>query len=340
MARIVEAAESGVGRGDVAEGQLEATGDAVFGDAIAVAACEVGRRLGAAALCCFTRTGDTALRLARQRSPLPLLAFAHDDEVRARMAFSWGIDLGRAGSVGSGGVDARRGESGAASAWACAIPVTSSWWSPAAAAAWPATPTRCGCYASNDVVVQGCSDQPCTDIVGRVHAVLEVGDLGAQAVTVSRPRQLGAQCPLGRPALAHLAHDRRDPDDGAGVVAQQGHAELDREPTPVLVGGRHAQQRVAVLGDAGGHRLLVALPVPVAQLVGDDQVEAGAQRVVGRDTRTCVAAPAFHSSIRPSGSVTTMASADSVTTACASHAWLDGAAALDHGAFSLRRVAR
>lgn len=91
MARIVEAAESGVGRGDVAEGQFEATGDAVFGDAIAVAACEVGRRLGAAALCCFTRTGDTALRLARQRSPLPLLAFAHDEEVRTRMAFSWGI---------------------------------------------------------------------------------------------------------------------------------------------------------------------------------------------------------------------------------------------------------
>ena len=64
----------------------------MFGDAIAAAACEVGRRLGAAALCCFTRTGDTALRLARQRSPLPLLAFAHDDEVRARLAFSWGIE--------------------------------------------------------------------------------------------------------------------------------------------------------------------------------------------------------------------------------------------------------
>ena len=61
-------------------------------DAIAVAACEVGRRLGATALCCLTRTGDTALRLARQRSPLPLLVFAHDDSVRARMTFSWGIE--------------------------------------------------------------------------------------------------------------------------------------------------------------------------------------------------------------------------------------------------------
>ena len=73
-------------------GRPTTTTTPVFGDAIAAAACEVGRRLGAAALCCFTRTGDTALRLARQRSPLPLLAFAHDDSVRARMAFSWGIE--------------------------------------------------------------------------------------------------------------------------------------------------------------------------------------------------------------------------------------------------------
>jgi len=95
MARIVVAAESGSGRGETPESALvEAVNgtDAVFGDAIAVAACEVGRRLGAAALCCFTRTGDTALRLARQRSPLPLLAFAHDDEVRGRLTFSWGVE--------------------------------------------------------------------------------------------------------------------------------------------------------------------------------------------------------------------------------------------------------
>jgi pyruvate kinase len=92
MARIVEAAESGAGRVDVVESAAEVAGDAVFGDAIAAAACEVGQRLGAVALCCFTRTGDTALRLARQRSPLPLLAFAHDAQVRARLGFSWGIE--------------------------------------------------------------------------------------------------------------------------------------------------------------------------------------------------------------------------------------------------------
>jgi pyruvate kinase len=93
MARIVEAAEGGVTRGATPDWVACEDGqDAVFGDAIAAAACEVGRRLGAAALCCFTRTGNTALRLAQQRSPLPLLAFVHDESVRARLAYSWGIE--------------------------------------------------------------------------------------------------------------------------------------------------------------------------------------------------------------------------------------------------------
>jgi pyruvate kinase len=93
MARIVEAAEGGASLGDTSDWTTCEDGqDAVFGDAIAAAACEVGRRLGAAALCCFTRTGNTALRLAQQRSPLPLLAFVHDESVRARLAYSWGIE--------------------------------------------------------------------------------------------------------------------------------------------------------------------------------------------------------------------------------------------------------
>jgi pyruvate kinase len=93
MARIVEEAEDAAFRKEEPEWADGEDGhDAGIGDAIAVAACEVGGRLSATALCCFTRTGDTALRLARQRSPLPLLAFAHDESVRARLAFSWGIE--------------------------------------------------------------------------------------------------------------------------------------------------------------------------------------------------------------------------------------------------------
>ena len=55
---------------------------------------------------------------------------------------------------------------------------------------------------------------------GRPDAGLELGELGAQRL-------------LGVAALGHLAHDRGNPDDLAGLVAQQGHAELDRQPMPV-----------------------------------------------------------------------------------------------------------
>jgi pyruvate kinase len=91
MGRIVEAAEDALGQPGGPEWVVEDE-EAGVSDAVAAAACDLGRRIGAMALCCFTRTGDTALRLARQRSPLPLVAFAHDESVRARLAFSWGIE--------------------------------------------------------------------------------------------------------------------------------------------------------------------------------------------------------------------------------------------------------
>ena len=93
MGRIVATAESGLRqREKAAERVTREDDDAGISEAVAAAACELGRRIGAVALCCFTRTGNTAQRLARQRSPLPLIAFAHDESVRARLAFTWGIE--------------------------------------------------------------------------------------------------------------------------------------------------------------------------------------------------------------------------------------------------------
>jgi pyruvate kinase len=91
MGRIVEATEDALGQRGTPEWFVEDE-EAGVSDAVAAAACELGRRIGAKALCCFTRTGHTALRLARQRSPLPMVAFVHDESVRARLAFSWGIE--------------------------------------------------------------------------------------------------------------------------------------------------------------------------------------------------------------------------------------------------------
>ncbi|HEX4558535.1 MAG TPA: pyruvate kinase [Mycobacterium sp.] len=92
MGRIVVAAEDGLRQRETPQWFAQEDEDAGISDAVAAAACELGRRIAASALCCFTRTGNTALRLARQRSPLPLIVFAHDESVRARLAFSWGIE--------------------------------------------------------------------------------------------------------------------------------------------------------------------------------------------------------------------------------------------------------
>jgi pyruvate kinase len=91
MGRIVATAEGALHQRKAQEAVLREDEDASISDAVAAAACELGRRIGAVALCCFTRSGDTAMHLARQRSPLPLIAFTHNESVRARLAFSWGI---------------------------------------------------------------------------------------------------------------------------------------------------------------------------------------------------------------------------------------------------------
>jgi pyruvate kinase len=62
------------------------------GAAIARAAAEVGETVGARALVAFTQTGDTVRRLARHRSPIPLLAFTPEQVVRSQLALVWGVE--------------------------------------------------------------------------------------------------------------------------------------------------------------------------------------------------------------------------------------------------------
>jgi pyruvate kinase len=89
MARIVQETEADTPEAEVPE---ENSAGISTGAAIAAAACEVGRLVGAVALCCFTRTGDTARRLARQRPSLPLFAFTQDESVRRQLSLTWGIE--------------------------------------------------------------------------------------------------------------------------------------------------------------------------------------------------------------------------------------------------------
>jgi len=89
MARTIVAAEGGAGPAPTAS---PAGTPETIGCAIAKAAGEVGAAVGAKALVAFTMTGETARRLARYRSPIPLLAFTTESATRSQLALTWGAE--------------------------------------------------------------------------------------------------------------------------------------------------------------------------------------------------------------------------------------------------------
>ncbi len=62
------------------------------GGSIARAACELGDFLNAESLVAFTKSGDTARRLSRYRSPIPVIAFTPDACTRNQLSLSWGVE--------------------------------------------------------------------------------------------------------------------------------------------------------------------------------------------------------------------------------------------------------
>jgi pyruvate kinase len=87
MARIIETAESELDRLPALRTQPR-----TLGGALAKAAADVGAAVGARYLVAFTQSGDTARRLARYRSPIPLLAFTPVAAVRSQLALVWGVE--------------------------------------------------------------------------------------------------------------------------------------------------------------------------------------------------------------------------------------------------------
>jgi pyruvate kinase len=61
------------------------------GGAITAAAAEMGELLGAKYLVTFTQLGDSARRLSRIRSKLPMVAFTPLESTRSQLALTWGI---------------------------------------------------------------------------------------------------------------------------------------------------------------------------------------------------------------------------------------------------------
>ncbi|HEU5159638.1 MAG TPA: pyruvate kinase [Streptosporangiaceae bacterium] len=88
MARIIVAAEEMCLHADPTLTRVPET----VGGAIARAAAEVGAIVGARALVGFTMSGETARRLSRYRSPIPLLAFTSVQATRSQLALVWGVE--------------------------------------------------------------------------------------------------------------------------------------------------------------------------------------------------------------------------------------------------------
>jgi pyruvate kinase len=61
------------------------------GGAITLAAADTGDLMGAQYLAAFTQSGDSARRLARLRSPIPMLAFTPLESTRRQLALVWGM---------------------------------------------------------------------------------------------------------------------------------------------------------------------------------------------------------------------------------------------------------
>jgi len=88
MAKIIESTEEhGLDR--VAE---LGTKPHTTGGAVTAAAAEIGDLLGAKYLVTFTTSGDSAKRLSRIRSKLPMLAFTPNQSTRSQLALTWGIE--------------------------------------------------------------------------------------------------------------------------------------------------------------------------------------------------------------------------------------------------------
>ncbi|MEU9334766.1 pyruvate kinase [Streptomyces sp. NPDC048290] len=91
MAKIVEAAEEDLPTNGLPP-LTHTNKPRTQGGAIARAAAEMGDFLGAKYLIAFTQSGDTARRLSRYRSPIPLLAFTPDPATRAQLSLTWGTE--------------------------------------------------------------------------------------------------------------------------------------------------------------------------------------------------------------------------------------------------------
>lgn len=89
MSRIIESTERDPSFARFVHA-LQTPMEGTSADAISHAASEIAMTLGAAAIACYTMSGSTALRAARERPSVPILAFSNKMETARQLALLWG----------------------------------------------------------------------------------------------------------------------------------------------------------------------------------------------------------------------------------------------------------
>ncbi|GAA5152897.1 pyruvate kinase [Nocardioides marinquilinus] len=96
MARIVESTEThALEQSELGQFTSIQWDPHTRGGVIAKAAEEVAARIDAKYVVAFTQSGDSAKRLSRLRSAIPVLAFTPEDRVRSQLALTWGVETFR-----------------------------------------------------------------------------------------------------------------------------------------------------------------------------------------------------------------------------------------------------
>jgi len=91
MSRIAEEVETDTVYRQIINAQRNEPPNPNTADAIAAAAREVAQTLGAKAICAWTDSGATALRIARERPVSPILALTPKRATARRLALAWGV---------------------------------------------------------------------------------------------------------------------------------------------------------------------------------------------------------------------------------------------------------
>jgi pyruvate kinase len=91
MSRIAEEVETDTVYRSIISAQRAEAPNPVTADAIAAAARDVAQLLGAKAICAWTDSGATALRIARERPSSPILALTPKRDTARRLALVWGV---------------------------------------------------------------------------------------------------------------------------------------------------------------------------------------------------------------------------------------------------------